>query len=376
MNKQKIINEINEIIGKIDKKFSEELKGRDIDKFLEEINADLVYLVENSEEEHKQMISKKVELFQATINKNIEDRLTWTEVQNSLGEIKNGLNGLTNDISKENEELKELAEWRKFFPGQNAKSVFTQLQKVQTENSSNSSVSGINDGVIDAFTHKISGLQIRINDGDTKIEEFKEELETKNQEIFELKNRDNSDGNINEQADKIREYGVIAVKTGVEEGSKVFPVVGPAVGGLLGAGIGGIGAFTHTALYATRRIGEIHNRHLDIVEDGMQKIYDAKSDIKEVALGITEAGAGIEMSGMNIGQGTTKIGLNAEKFSVGVGMGNKKTFEEKLKAKDREIEILEQRIEELKKQIESERQQSNQGNQNLIQMAQMFAPNK
>jgi hypothetical protein len=57
----KLIEEINNLINKIDENFSKNLNQNEVQKLLNDIDDKLVEVEENAEEKQKEIVSKKVE---------------------------------------------------------------------------------------------------------------------------------------------------------------------------------------------------------------------------------------------------------------------------------------------------------------------------
>jgi len=92
---------IEEIIKKIDEKFSKELNRDDAEDFLRVVRTDLNELKEQSGENFKELVDNKVDELKKIIKKNLDEENTnWIRTQDDLGKVKKGLKDLQDSIAK------------------------------------------------------------------------------------------------------------------------------------------------------------------------------------------------------------------------------------------------------------------------------------
>jgi len=243
---------IEEIINKIKEKISTELDEDYARELLTEIGVDLIGLKKSAEKKHKEIVEKKIKELKEIIDKSrSKEELSWPETQDALGKVKDGLNELKNEII----ELEKLVV--KAFPvietNEPEAGVFANLLKKGQDLSS----ALIDSKVTKLYEERIEELKAKLEKAEKERDDYKNKFETKDREVFELENKKGENKNFSKEVvDRAHSYWVDAVETGVTEGSKVFPVVGSAVGGLLGATIGGAGMTAHVGGYVFEKVTE------------------------------------------------------------------------------------------------------------------------
>jgi len=196
-------------------------------------------------------------------------------------------------------------------------------------------------------------------------DEYKSKFEAKDRELWELKNQKTEKKSFGEAvANEVERYGVTAVKTGVEEGSKVFPIIDPTVGGLIGAGYGAAGGLIHVGAEGAERLAE-EGKEVGafVVDKGMTFADGAIKHGKDVGKYATE-------TSIKVADGAAKHGKDVGAFAVNKGIdvlaGAKDLLEgwtgtrsekDEIKYLKRDLEEKERRIKELTEDKEEKTQE-------------------
>lgn len=103
----KLIEEINNVISKINENLTSELSGSKAKKLLVDIEGNLEDIEENAEAKHKSIVNKKVEELKKIINENLSGESGKT--QDALNRVKSGLEEVKKEIQKSEEKVEGTA---------------------------------------------------------------------------------------------------------------------------------------------------------------------------------------------------------------------------------------------------------------------------
>jgi len=279
------------------------------------------------------------------------------------GKLKGKIKELRKEIN-EAEEGKEEAEKKLI-------KVEKELKELQNTPRQNAGVS--NDDIVDLYQGKMNTLQNQLQEKDSAIQALKQEWDETNKRLEKVLNA--KPDTLNDTARLVREEWIDAIKVGVEEGGKVFPIFGSGAGALLGVGIGGVGLAVHSGIYAAEKAAE-EGKEIGafVIDRGITAADGAINHGKDVGAFVVnkslQAANETANKGLLVLDGAKSLVENL--FGVGENALKGKNFEEKLEIckeqmtnlqneiirlqketgkKDERIEVLEKSQQELTAQI-------------------------